>query len=64
MLRERQNELDYFVNLNVFLIMAIACHARPDSCGIAPSLFRANAAGVVISLDFRGFLMERDDETI
>ncbi len=43
--------------------MAIVCHAWPDSC-VVLSLFRANAAGVMIALDLHGFLMERDDETI
>jgi hypothetical protein len=44
--------------------MAIACHARPGSCDIPLSLFRANAAGMKIALDLQGFSMERDDETI
>jgi hypothetical protein len=44
--------------------MAIAYRARSDSCDILPSLFRANAGGVIVPLDLRGFLMERDDETI
>jgi hypothetical protein len=44
--------------------MAIACQARLDSCGSTFSLFRANAAKAAIAPDFRGFLMEPDDETI
>jgi hypothetical protein len=44
--------------------MAIDSRARPNSCAILPSLFRANAAGAMIPLVLRGFLMERDDETI
>jgi hypothetical protein len=44
--------------------MAIACHARPDSCSIVSSLFRANVAGVMIALDLHGFLMDKDNETI
>ena len=51
-------------SLDSYRFMAIACHARPDSCDIPSSPFRANAAGVKIALDLQGFLMERDDETI
>jgi hypothetical protein len=43
--------------------MAIACHAQSGSCESAQSLFRANAAGVVIPLDLQGFLMDKDDES-
>jgi hypothetical protein len=44
-------------------IVAIACHARSDSCGVVPSLIRANAAGVMIPLDLQGFLMDKDGES-
>jgi hypothetical protein len=35
--------------------MTIALHARSDSCDTPLSLFRANAAGVMIPLDLHGF---------
>jgi hypothetical protein len=64
LLHERQNGLYWFVNLNVFLFMAIACPARPDSCESLSSRFRASAAGVMNSPDLHGFLVDQDDETI
>ena len=42
--------------------MAIAYRARSDSHNAVLSLFRANAAEVMIHFALQGFLMDRDDE--